>query len=85
MPSVPVSAHPLARGTPTRLSSGDFDDPEDSRGDNSDAQITFNVRGGHSEHPEDDMLGDLACKPVIRYLHTCVMFDELLVICAHIL
>jgi hypothetical protein len=83
---VPVSAHLLARpssaGTP-----GDFDfgDREDGLlgGDNSHAEDMFYIHGGHSEHPEDDPLGDLA-KPVVRY-HICVMFDELLLICAYIL
>jgi hypothetical protein len=48
-------------------------------GNNSDAEDTFNIRGGHSEHPKHDILGDLS-KPVVRDL---VMFDELRLIYAH--
>ena len=56
-------------GTPDDF---DFGDREDGLlgGDNSDAEDTFNI---HSEHPEHDILGDLG-KPVVRYLHICVMF-----------
>jgi hypothetical protein len=43
----------------------------------------FIIRGGHFEHPEVDLLGDLG-KPMVRDLHICIMFDELLLICAHI-
>ena len=86
MPTVPASAHPLPR--PHAL--GDFDfnfgDREDGLrgGDNLHVEDTFNIRGGHSEYPKDDVLGGLG-KPVVRHLHICVMFDELLLICAHIL
>ena len=89
MPTVPVPAHPLVRpqacrvqGTPTDF---DFGNREDGLralgGDNSDAEGTFNICGGRSEHPEDGILG--LGKPVVRYLHICrmcVMFDELLLI-----
>jgi hypothetical protein len=83
MPTVPLSTHPLA--PPYALGNFDFDDREDGLlgGDNSHAEDTFNIRGGRSEHPEDDLLGDLA-NSMVRY-HICVMFDELLLIYAHIL
>ena len=59
---------------PFRLftSPGDFDFGD--RGDNSDTEDTFNIHGGQYEHPEGDIPGDLGR-----------MFDELLLICAHIL
>ena len=51
---------------------------------NSGVEDTFNIRGSHSKHPKDDILGDLG-KSVVQHLHICVMFDESLLICAHIL
>ena len=63
-------------GTP-----GDFDfgDREDGLigDDNTGAEDKFGIRGGHSGDQEHDILGDLG-KPLVRYLHICVMFDELL-------
>ena len=84
MPTVPASPHPLPR--PHTLGDFNFGDREDGLlgGDNLHVEDTFNIRGGRSEHPKDDVLGDLG-KPVVRHLHICVMFDELLLICAHIL
>jgi hypothetical protein len=76
IPVVPVSAYPLARPH-ARLAQGtlddfDFGNREDGLlgGGNSRAEDTLNIRGGRSEHPEDDLLGDLA-KPMVRY-HICV-------------
>jgi hypothetical protein len=90
--TVPVSVHPLARplshARRAQCTPGDIDfgDREDGLlgGDHSHAEDTFNIRGGRSEHLEDDMLGDLG-KEVVRHLHICVMFDKLLLKCAHIL
>ena len=78
---------PLARPR-ARRAQGDFDfgDREDGLlgGDHSHTEDTFNIRGVHSEHPEHDILNDLG-KLVVRHLHTYVMFDDLLLICTHIL
>jgi hypothetical protein len=63
--SVLTVPHPLplpharrAKGTPGDI---DFGDREDGLlgGDHSHAEDTFNIRSSHSEHPEDDILGDL--------------------------
>jgi hypothetical protein len=63
-PQVPSRA---VTGTPSDF---DFGDREDALlgGDNSDAEDTFNIRSGHSEHPEVDILGDLG-KLAVRNLH----------------
>ena len=75
------------QGTPTNF---DFGNREDGLralgGGNLDADVedTFNIRCGHSEHPEDGILS--LGKPVVQYLYICcmcVMFDELLPIRAH--
>ena len=71
-PSQPRSQLPSRSltGTP-----GDFDfgEREDGpRGEDSDGEDTFGIRGRHAEHPEDDILGDLG-KPVVRSLPICVI------------
>ena len=76
---------------PTRSLTGtpgdfDFGDREDGllAGDNSDVEDTFGIRASRSERSRDDILGDLG-KPVVRYLHICMTFDELWLMYAHIL
>ena len=70
VPVVPMSAHPLARPHASRAQGthGDFDlgDREDGLigGDTTRAEDTFNIRGRHSERPEDGLLGGIA-KPVV--------------------
>ena len=72
--SEPRTSQPQPRVPPRSLTGtpGDFDfgDREDGLlgGDNSDAEDTYNIRRGHSGHPEDEILGDLG-KPVVRDLH----------------